>query len=105
MSVVLSIWKWTILQGKEEAYLEWVKDAIPRIVSIPGVVEFRGYRPVSGSSQVVVTYEFANLEDWAAWYGHEEAQQILTELRTVTANVHHEVWGPSPVAPKPVRPG
>ncbi|MBN1814100.1 MAG: hypothetical protein JXA14_19840 [Anaerolineae bacterium] len=59
--MILSVWKWEILPGKEEAYLEWVRDAIPRIVSIPGVVEFRGYRPVTGSSQVVVTYEFADL--------------------------------------------
>jgi antibiotic biosynthesis monooxygenase (ABM) superfamily enzyme len=103
--MVLSVWKWGILPGKEEAYLEWVRDAIPRIVSIPGVVEFRGYRPVTGSSQVVVTYEFADLEDWAAWYAHEEAQTLLTELRSVTTGVHHELWGPSPVATKAVRPG
>ncbi|MFN2289644.1 MAG: antibiotic biosynthesis monooxygenase [Anaerolineae bacterium] len=103
--MVLSVWQWNIIPGKEKAYEEWVRDAIPRILRIPGVIEFRGYRPATGSAQTVVTYEFADMAAWAAWYSHEDAQKLLTELRTVTTDVRQEIWGPSPFVPKPVRPG
>ena len=70
--MVLSVWKRDIPPDKVEAYWEWAKGAIPRLLAVPGVVEFRAYRPATGASQVVVTYEFA---DWAAWttfYVHED---------------------------------
>jgi hypothetical protein len=72
---------------------------------VPGVVEFRGYRPATGSFQVVVTYEFADLSAWAAFYAHADVQKVLDELHTVALNITMELWGPSPVVPKPIRPG
>jgi len=53
----------------------------------------------------LVTYEFADLAAWAAFYAHEEIQKVLDELRTLTLNVTTELWGPSLVVPKPIRPG
>ncbi len=103
--MVLFVMKWDILPDKVEAYLEWTKGAIPRVLAIPGVVEFRAYRPVTGASQIVVTYEFADLATWAAFYAHEDVQKVLDELRTLATNVSHEIWGPSPVVPEPIRPG
>lgn len=44
------------------------------------VIEFRGYRPVSGPSQVVVTYEFEDLEAWAVWRGDDTIKGVLQEL-------------------------
>jgi len=103
--MVLYVMKWDILPDRVEAYTEWTKSAIPRSLAVPGVVEFRAYRPATGASQVVVTYEFADLAAWAAFYAHEDIQRILDELRTFTANVITELWGPSPVVPEPIRPG
>mgnify|MGYP001076776458 CR=1 FL=1 len=103
--MVLWIMKWDIHPDKAEAYLKWTEGAIKRTLGVPGVVEFRAYRPVTGASQVVVTYEFADLATWAAWYGNEDVQKVQDELHTLALNVNTELWGPSPVVPAPIRPG
>jgi len=42
---------------------------------------------------------------WAAWWSHEDMQQIINELHTLTLNVTTELLGPSPIVPEPIRPG
>jgi antibiotic biosynthesis monooxygenase (ABM) superfamily enzyme len=103
--MVLHVFKWDIHPDKVEAYIKWTESAIKRTLAVPGVVEFRAYRPVTGTSQVVVTYEFADLASWAAWYGNEDNQKVMNERRTLTLNESNELWGPSPVVPAPIRPG
>ena len=103
--MVIYVMKWDIHPDKAEAYLNWTKSAIQRTLAVPGVVEFRAYRPASGTSQVVVTYEFADMAAWAAWQAHEDVQKVLDELHTLATNVSLELWGPSPVVPAPIRPG
>ena len=102
--MVLYIMKWDIHPEKGEAYLKWTGSAIKRLV-VPGVVEFRAYRPASGSNQAAVTYEFADMAAWAAWYTNEDTQKVRAELGTLALNVTAELWGPSPVVPAPIRPG
>lgn len=103
--MVLHLTKYDIHPDKAEAYLKWTETAIKRNLSVAGVVEFRAYRPVTGSSQLVTTYEFADLAAWAAWNSNPEIQKSLTELHTLALNITNEVWGPSPVVPVPIRPG
>jgi quinol monooxygenase YgiN len=103
--MVLYVVKWDIHPDKVDAYLEWLKSAVPRTLAVPGVVEFRGYRGAVSASQVVATYEFADLAAWAAWFSHEDAQKVWSELHTLALNVTAELWGPSPTAPSPIRPG
>lgn len=67
--------------------------------------EFRAYRPLSGTSQVAITYEFADLDAWAAWRVYEDMQNVKDEPYTLATNVSSELWGPSPVVPEPIRPG
>ena len=103
--MVLFVVKWDILPQSIDDYTKWAKSAIPRELSVPGVVEFRAYRPATGSSQVVATYEFKDMGSWVAWQSHEDIQQIFDELRSYTTNISIELWGPSPVVPEPIRPG
>lgn len=103
--MVLAVIKWDIHPDKPDAYREWAPVAIQRNLAAPGVIEFRAYRPASGAPQVVVTYEFADLAAWAAWWSHEDVQKTNAELRTMALNVSQELWGPSPVVPEPIRPG
>jgi len=35
---------------------------------------------------------------------HKEMEKVLDELYTLALNVTHELWGPLPVVPKPIRP-
>ena len=102
--MVLYVMKWDAHPDKWEAYLKWAQSAIKLTISVPGVVELRAYRPATGSSQIVVTYEFADMESWAAWYDHEEMTKVMEELHTLATNIRTELWGPSYVVPKPIRP-
>ena len=103
--MVLFVVKWDVLPQSKDDYAKWAKSAIPRELSVPGVIEFRAYRPATGSSQVVATYEFKDMESWAEWHSHEDIQQIFDELREYATNISTELWGPSPVVPEPIRPG
>ena len=103
--MVLHVSKYDMHPDKVDAYLKWTEGAIKRALAVPGVVELRAYRPASGSSQLVVTYEFADLAAWAAWNSSSEMQKLQVELHTLALNVTNEVWGPSPVVPVPIRPG
>jgi antibiotic biosynthesis monooxygenase (ABM) superfamily enzyme len=103
--MVTYVMKWNILPDKEEPYKKWAQSAIKRFMAIPGIVEFRGYRQTTGSHDIVVTYEFNDFASWAAWYSHADFQTILEELRNFTTNRSAELWGPSPIVPKPIRPG
>jgi quinol monooxygenase YgiN len=103
--MVLHVFKWNIQPDKTEAYLKFAQRAVPGTVSVPGVVEFRAYRPVTGASAVALTYEFADLSAWAAWYDDARIKQIVEELQTVATDISTELWGPSPIVPQPIRPG
>ena len=102
--MVLYVVKWDIHPDKVEDYTAWANTAIPRILAVPGLVEFRGYRPATGSSQIVTTYEFVDFEAWATWYANEELQKMVNERRAFTINETSELWGPLPVVPVPIRP-
>ena len=103
--MVLYVMKWNILPDKKEEYTQWSQGAIGRTLAVPGLVEFRAYWPATGGWHVVVTYEFADLAGWVAFYEHPDFQNVLEELRTLVTNLTTEVWGPSPVVSAPIRPG
>jgi quinol monooxygenase YgiN len=103
--MVLSVYKYNIHPDKVEAYTKWTQSAIPRLIAVKGLVEFRAYRSAAGTHRMVVTYEFADMAAWASWLSHEDVQKVLGELYTFATDVTSEVWGPSPVVPKPIRPG
>jgi len=103
--MVLSVVKYNIHPDKTEAFQAWVQRTIPQILALTGVVEFRAYRPASGSWQVVTTTEFSDMAAWANAVSSEVWQQINVELHTLALDITVEVWGPSPVIPKPLRPG
>ena len=102
--MILYVIKFDIHPDKVDTYLKWAKGAIKRELAHPGIIEFRAYRPVTGNHQVVITYEFADMEIWAVWQAHEEVEKVRTELHTLVTNVDIELWGPSPIVYVPIRP-
>ena len=103
--MVLYVQKYDIMPGKTEEFIEWAKGAIPQILSVPGIVELRSYRPQASDCQIATTYEFADMAAWAEWQSSETMQQLLVDIRKYAVSVRAELWGPSPVVPKPLRPG
>jgi hypothetical protein len=105
--MVLLVASYDILPDKAGAYMQWAQTAIPRAIAIPGLVEYRAYRGVAAErgGQVVLTYEFAGMARFAAFWSHEDMRRMDDELQSFTANQSAQIWGPSPVVPAPIRPG
>ena len=103
--MVLWIMKWDINPDKLDSYAEWAQGAIPSVIGGGGVVEFRGYRPVTGDRRVVVTIEFADMASWQTWYENETVQDVFDGMAAIALNLETELWGPSPMVPQPIRPG
>ena len=103
--MVLYVQKYDIVPGMNDEFIEWAKGAIPQILSVPGIVEMRSYRPQAGNSHIATTYEFEDMSSWAVWQASETMQRLLQEGRTFMVNSTAELWGPSPVVPEPLRPG
>jgi len=103
--MVLWVMKWDINPDKLDSYAEWAQGAIPGAIGAGGVVELRGYRPVTGDRRVVVTVEFTDLAAWQAWYDSEAVQDVLEGMAAISQNLETDLWGPSPMVPQPIRPG
>jgi heme-degrading monooxygenase HmoA len=102
--MVLYVSKWDIRPEKRDEYAKWAEGNIRRIMEAPGLVEFRGYRPATGSHEVAVTYEFPDMNAFSSWIFNEDNQKMFVEARSYCENITSELWGPSPVVPKPIRP-
>ncbi len=96
--MVLFIMRWSITSEKSNAYKRWAELALERILSCPGVVEYRRYRTVaSPSNQIVVTYEFADMPAWIKWYSYDEVQKFLNVLTMLVTNFSTEIWNMPPL--------
>ncbi len=104
MSYILHIAKWDIRPEKQEEYDKKAPGWIKTVMSLPGPVEFRAYRPASGSFQVIITTEFPDIPTWSTWYMNGDVQATFDDIRTCTTGMTFELWGPSPIVPKPVLP-
>ena len=97
---------WELLPNiDQEAYGEWAKETVGKILKAPGLVEFRANRNILGAPQVRSTAVWQTLADWANYTDSNEWRALEDEFRAFAADIRIEVWGPSPVLPEPVRPG
>lgn len=101
--MVLYVIRFDIHPDKVDEYFKWAKNAIKRELAHPGATEFRAYRSVAGSSQVMIMYEFPDMVTWAAWQTNDEFHNVRAELYALALNVTTELWIPSPVIPEPIR--
>ncbi len=49
--MVIYAQQWDIRPEKAAEYPAWARSAVSRLLGVPGVVEFRAYRPVTGDRQ------------------------------------------------------
>lgn len=102
--MVIYAMKWDIRPGMADAYRDWAQSAVKQLLAVPGVVEFRAYRMITGCHQVAVTYEFNDIKAWASWQNNEDTQKVFEEGRNYMINLSTEILGPSPIVPEPIRP-
>ena len=99
-------WSWDFLPGVDQkAFAEFAKNAIATYLKAPGLIEYRSNRNLLGSPQVRSTTVWQSLSDWAKFRGTKEWAEVNAKFRTFVTNYHVEIWGPSPLVPKPLRPG
>ena len=88
----------------QQAYAEAAQKMIRQILQTPGVIEFRAQRNLLGCPHVRITIIWETLADWASFAESRERQALDAELDAFATNIDVELWGPSPVAPEPIRP-
>ena len=97
---------WDLRPGIDhQAYAELSKRAVGAVLNAPGFVEFRAHRNIIGSPQVRASYLWHSLADWASFQEAPEWQSLAEEFHSFATNVSYQIWGPSPVITKPLRPG
>ena len=97
---------WELLPNiDQEAYGEWARETVGKILKAPGLVEFRANRNILGAPQVRSTAVWQTLADWANYTDSNEWQALDNEFCAFATDIRIEIWGPSPVLPEPVRPG
>ncbi len=95
-----------ILPGVDKkAWAEFAKFSVATYMKAPGLIEWRANRNLLGSPQVRITNVWQSFGDLAKFRQSEEWAAVETQLRTFVTNIRVEMWGTSPLVPKPVRPG
>jgi heme-degrading monooxygenase HmoA len=82
----------------------FAKKAIATILKAPGIVEFRAYRNLMGTPQILTTSVWNTAADWANFGQSAEWSALERDMRTRVTGLRVELWGPSPVVPKPLHP-
>jgi hypothetical protein len=99
-------WCFDLLPGTDQkAFAEFVKNVIATCMKAPGLIEYRANRNVLGSPHGRATTVWQSLSDWAKFVESKEWAEIEAKARTFQTNIRVEIWGPSPLVPKPLRPG
>ena len=88
----------------EEAYAQTARKDTMMMVSTPGFIEFRAHRNLVGSPNVRRTSVWKSLTHWATLVQKPEFQKITSDFRTYVTNLEVQLWGPSPLVPRPIRP-
>ena len=89
----------------ENQYAAWAKKAIVPLLKSQGIVEFKAHRNLLGSPQVRLTTIWGSLNDWAGFAASPDWLRLMGELsQNFAADIEMTIWGPSPIAPEPLRP-
>jgi len=89
----------------QKAYVQLLKKAIVPILQQPGIVEIRAHRDVSGSPSVLIIFVWETVAYWKAFEMKKEWKELKNEVnKSFASNMKMKLWGPSPIAPTPLRP-
>jgi len=86
-----------------KAYTSLTRRATAVMMAADGFIEFRAHRNLNASPQVRRTSVWESLMHWAAVAQTREYQNLMNEFRLYVTNLDVQIWGPSPLAPEPVR--
>lgn len=88
-----------------KSYTDWAKKAIVVLLKSEGIIEIRAHRNLLGSPQVLIVTVWESLTSWAAFAEQKSWISLIDELQdSLATNLDLRIWGPSPIAPEPLRP-
>jgi hypothetical protein len=89
----------------QDAYIQFLKKAIVLIFHQLGILEIRAKRSLSGPPEVLIALDWETVADWNRFEVTKEWTTLIEELKkSFVLNMKSQVWGPSPIAPEPLRP-
>jgi antibiotic biosynthesis monooxygenase (ABM) superfamily enzyme len=91
--MVILLVQYNVRPEKAAEYATWVEAKVPVALSVPGLVEIKGYSNITGDHQVTALDVFEDLAGFATWWANEAIIQIFAELRQYADNVHTELLG------------
>lgn len=96
MMDVSMIWN----SGPEIACSNFSKDAVSKVLEVPGSREFRAHANTIGSPHVRATYVWQGLEKWANIQRTDGRQVLMSEFRKYIRDVDLQLSGYSPALPE-----
>ncbi len=87
----------------QQAYNAWAKKSIGTTLQQSGLIEFRAYRNLGGTPQILVVTAWETAADWAR-FAENDWPALNEELHAFATNSHYILWGTSPVVPQPLHP-
>jgi hypothetical protein len=88
-----------------DAYFQLFRKAVVPILQQPGIVEIRAKRSLSGPPHVLIVIGWETVADWNRFEFTKEWTTLIEELKkSYVINMKSQLWGPSPIAPEPLRP-
>ncbi|HTG01628.1 MAG TPA: hypothetical protein VK654_13695 [Nitrospirota bacterium] len=89
----------------QDAYFKFLKKAIVLIFQQRGILEIRAKRSLSGPPDIMIVLDWGAAADWNKFEATKEWSSLTEELKkSFVLNMKYQVWGPSPIAPDPLRP-
>lgn len=89
----------------QDAYFKFFKKAIVVVFQQRGIIEILAKRSLSGPPNVLIELNWETVADWNRFEVTKEWKMLIEELeKSFVHNLKIQVWGPSPIAPDPLRP-
>ena len=89
----------------QDAYLQFLRKAIVLIFHQKGIQEIRAKRSLAGSPQVMIVLSWESVADWNKFESTKDWTILIEEMKkTFVLDMKSQVWGPSPIAPEPLKP-
>ncbi len=89
----------------EQAYFQWMKQAILPALRSRGMIEVRAMRDAQNPQRVLVVGVWNSLSDWQAFQQSEGWNLFMGPLEsTYATSIRLELWGASTLIPAPLRP-
>lgn len=101
---VLFMVRYNIPNQKVPEYLEWIQKTIPKLLAVPGLVEFSAYRAGAATRYVLLIFKIESEEAFSKFWEYLQKTRLMDELYANAVDVVTELWGPSPFIPEPLRP-